>query len=60
MGLQQGDNVGVILRNVPEYITIICGLVKAGMVHVPINWRFTPAEIEYVIKPSQHPIKFFC
>jgi len=53
MGLQKGDNVSVILRNVPEYITIICGLVKAGMVHVPINWRFAPAEVEYVINNSK-------
>ncbi len=52
LGLKPRDKVAVILRNSAEYIEIICGLVKAGLVHVPVNWRFDPKEIAYIINNS--------
>ena len=53
LGLQPGENVGVMLRNIPEYLVVICGLIKAGLTHVPINWRFAAPEVEYVINNSK-------
>ncbi|MDO8785054.1 MAG: AMP-binding protein, partial [Syntrophales bacterium] len=52
LGLKPRDKVAVISRNCTEYVEIICGLVKAGLVHVPVNWRLSPEEMNYVINNS--------
>jgi len=52
LGLTPGDKVAAILRNSAEYMEIIHGLAKAGMVHVPVNWRFASEEMKYVIDNS--------
>ncbi|MDI6775731.1 MAG: long-chain-fatty-acid--CoA ligase [Syntrophales bacterium] len=52
LGLKSRDKVSVISRNSTEYVEIICGLVKAGLVHVPINWRLSSEEMDYVINNS--------
>ena len=52
LGLKPRDRVAVISRNCTEYAEIICGLIKAGLVHVPINWRLSSEEMDYVINNS--------
>ena len=52
LGLAPREKVAVISRNCTEYVEIICGLVKAGLVHVPINWRLSSEEMDYVINNS--------
>ncbi len=53
LGLAPRDRVAVILRNRSEYLEIIYGLVKAGVTVVPLNWRFAPEEMWYVIDHSE-------
>jgi long-chain acyl-CoA synthetase len=53
MGLAPRDRVAVILRNRSEYLEIIYGLAKTGMTVVPVNWRFAPEEMRYVIDHSE-------
>jgi fatty-acyl-CoA synthase len=53
LGLVPRDRVAVILRNRSEYLEIIYGLAKAGVTVVPVNWRFTPEEMRYVIDHSE-------
>ena len=53
LGLRSRDKVSVILRNSTEYLEIVHGLCKAGLVHVPVNWRFAPEEMRHVIKNSE-------
>ncbi len=52
LGLKPRDKVSVISRSSIKYLEIISGLVKAGMVHVPINPRLAPQELEYLINNS--------
>lgn len=51
-GLKKGDRVAVLLYNCAEFIEIDCALAKAGLVVVPISWRYVPNEIEYVVNHS--------
>jgi long-chain acyl-CoA synthetase len=53
LGLVPRDRVAVILRNRSEYLEIIYGLAKAGVTVVPVNWRFAPEEMRYVIDHSE-------
>ena len=52
MGLQKGDRIAVLLYNVIEYMEIYAAAAKAGVVIVPINFRWVGSEIEYVVNHS--------
>jgi len=52
MGLKKGDRVAVLLYNCAEFVEIDCAFAKAGLVVVPISWRYIPREIEYVVNNS--------
>ncbi len=52
MGLEKGDRIAVLLYNVVEYMEIYLAAAKAGMVVVPINFRWVGPEIEYVVNDS--------
>jgi fatty-acyl-CoA synthase len=53
MGLKTGDRVSVLLYNVVEYMEIYLAAAKAGVVIVPINFRWVGREIEYVVNDSE-------
>jgi len=52
MGLHKGDRVAVMLCNCTEFVEVDCAFAKAGLVVVPINWRYVEKEIEYVVDNS--------
>ncbi len=51
-GVQPGDRVGVWLKNRPEFIPGLFGILNAGAVHVPINNFFKPAEVSHVLNDA--------
>ncbi len=53
LGIKPKQKVAAIMRNRTEYLEVIYGLTKAGMVHVPVNWRFGSEEMRHVIKNSE-------
>ena len=48
-GLDVGDRVAILARNIPEFIEIAAAAFKARLTHVNINYRYTSAEIDYVL-----------
>jgi acyl-CoA synthetase (AMP-forming)/AMP-acid ligase II len=52
MGLHKGDRVAVMLYNCAEFVEVDCAFAKAGLVVVPVNWRYVDKEIEYVVDNS--------
>ncbi|HBI8622164.1 TPA: AMP-binding protein, partial [Escherichia coli] len=52
MGVQEGDVIGVLLRNAPAYIDVMHACRIAGFYFCPINWHFTPAEVEFLVRDS--------
>ena len=51
-GLKKGGRVGVLLRNCKQYIEIFFALSKIGGILVPLNWRLTPSELEFILRDS--------
>ncbi len=51
-GVQRGDKVAVLLMNCIEWLPIYFGILKAGALAVPLNYRYTADEIEYCLKLS--------
>ena len=49
LGLAQGDVAGVALRDSVEHLVILAALARAGIVILPLDWRWTPAEQERVV-----------
>jgi len=47
LGVKPGDNVALMFHNTPEFLEINFGIQVAGAVPAPMNYRFTPREIEY-------------
>ncbi len=47
IGLEPGDRVALIMPNFPGYLISYYGLLKAGMVLVPLNPLYTPKELEF-------------
>ena len=52
-GLVRGDKVAVQLPNVPEFLLAYFGILKAGLVMVPLNPLLKAAEITHQLTDSQ-------
>ncbi|MGH9245447.1 MAG: class I adenylate-forming enzyme family protein [Acidimicrobiales bacterium] len=48
-GVDPGDHVGIVMANCPELLDVMFGILYLGAVVVPINDRFKPRELAYVI-----------
>lgn len=51
-GCKKGDKVAILLMNSIEWLPIYFGILKAGAVAVPLNYRYTAEEIEYCLKKA--------
>src|SRR5215213_5768947 len=51
-GVKPGDCVGVWLRNCPEYVPAIYGILLAGGVVVPINNFLKPDEVSHILNDA--------
>ena len=48
-GVKRGDKVGILLMNCLEWLPIYFGILKAGAIVVPMNFRYTADEIKYCL-----------
>lgn len=48
-GIKKGDKVAILLMNCLEWLPIYFGILKAGAVAVPLNFRYTAEEIKYCL-----------
>jgi len=48
-GIAKGDRIGLLLTNCMEWIELTMAAWKLGALIVPINTRFTPAEVKFVV-----------
>ncbi len=48
-GLKKGDKVGILLMNCIEWLPIYFGILKAGCLAVPMNFRYSSDEIKYCL-----------
>ncbi|MBR5797389.1 MAG: acyl--CoA ligase, partial [Clostridia bacterium] len=48
-GCKKGDKIAILLMNSIEWLPIYFGILKAGAVVVPLNYRYTADEIKYCL-----------
>ncbi|WP_227985271.1 AMP-binding protein [Nocardia spumae] len=51
-GIAAGEHVSLFLKNSVEHVTSILGLIKIRAVPINVNYRYTPAELEYIFVDS--------
>ena len=49
LGVKPGDRVGLWLKNCPEFIPALFGILQTGAVVVPINNFLKPAEVSFIL-----------
>jgi len=52
MGVVQGDRVGIMLPNCPQYLIAVFGILRVGAIVVNVNPLYTPREVSVVAQDS--------
>ena len=50
LGVQPKDHIGLLMTTQPEFVEALFGAALAGAASVPINARYAPAELAYLIE----------
>ena len=56
-GVGRGDHVGLYLYNGPEYVEGTFAAYKLGAVPINVNYRYTPAELRYLLDDADAAFK---
>ena len=58
-GIKRNDKVGILLMNCLEWLPIYFGILKAGAIAVPLNFRYASDEIQYCVDLADVDILVF-
>ena len=58
-GLKKGTKVGILLMNCIEWLPIYFGILKAGCLAVPMNFRYAADEIKYCLELADVQVLVF-
>jgi feruloyl-CoA synthase len=58
LGLQKGDKIALMMKNSDYFVFSFFAAAKAGAVVVPINFRLTSSEVQYILKQSDTALLF--
>ncbi len=53
LGVERGQRVGILLANSVEFVETLFAVAFTGAASVPLNVRFRPRELEYVLADAQ-------
>lgn len=58
-GVKRGDKVAILMFNCLEWLPIYFGILKAGAIAVPFNFRFDADEIKYCVNLAEVDVLIF-
>ncbi|WP_262303688.1 AMP-binding protein [Neobacillus niacini] len=57
-GVKRGDKIALMMKNSDVFCFVYYGILKAGGVAVPVNFRLTAKEASYILDDSDSMIVF--
>ena len=58
-GFQKGTKVAILLMNSLEWLPVYFGILKAGCIAVPLNFRYSGEEIKYCLDLADYSVLVF-
>lgn len=58
-GIKKGDRVAILMFNCLEWLPIYFGILKAGCIAVPLNFRYSAEEIKYCLELADVEVLVF-
>jgi long-chain acyl-CoA synthetase len=58
IGISRRDTIAVLSMNRNDYLTVYGGAAALGAIVVPVNWRLSDSEIDYILEDSKAKILF--
>jgi long-chain acyl-CoA synthetase len=52
LGVKPGDRVAIWVKNCPEFVSAVFGILSAGAVVVPVNNFLKPVEVSYILNDA--------
>tara|TARA_B110000444_G_scaffold16117_1_gene13875 strand:- start:154 stop:1668 length:1515 start_codon:yes stop_codon:yes gene_type:complete len=52
-GVKKGDRVGILSMNCSEFFELEFACAKIGAIELPLNWRLTKPELDYILNDSE-------
>src|SRR3989304_4005421 len=52
LGCKKGDRVAILAYNSSEFVESIFACTKAGLIFVPLNFRLSQQEMQYILNDS--------
>ncbi len=58
-GIGKGKKVAILLMNCIDWLPVYFGILKTGALAVPLNYRYSPDEIDYCVKLAEADVLIF-
>ena len=58
-GMERGAKVGILMMNCLEWLPVYFGILKAGCIAVPLNFRYSADEIKYCLELADVEVLVF-
>ena len=58
-GIRRGTKVGILMMNCLEWLPLYFGILKAGCIAVPLNFRYSSDEIKYCLELADVEVLLF-